>query len=765
MSPYVNQQYQPMQSPVVQTQTLQQYPNESSELIKKLDNINEKLDVIKQSSITQRNNLPNMETSILLQNIQRIVNENEQYKKDLYEKSNKIDEQNLKITELLIKAQNYVEQSHQILEQKNNSFQSNAEKNVQRVLELEQDKMNLTSELSKLTGKISELNLELNRMQKLELENKQQLADISNNTDTHKQKVERLLIENADLQTKFDSLSSELKKERHLRKSNEDKLLSNEEELNELRANLQNTQKSLDERKRKSDQERSAFEAEIEELKRLHSNEINGLKDKISKLKQNATENQTEQIKLLESDLNNEWQDKMDKLTAQLEQKHQRQFNELMEEKNNLQKQIDESKEAVKNIKSSLTTAEQENENLKQVIEDLNVFKDKYERLQSQALVMKERYETRIKELLNAEPDSEVIAEEVKKLMNLIYKKLKAQIKPEEYYAGNGILTAMLKIIKMATLQVLQSNDDAAVQSDDADYFSQHIYKASEQVNQTKEFVKEESKPDIQQVESPISQQQPESNVNTIPSESSSTENSAKEPEPEQLPAQPDIIINNANQSESTSTDSSSLEPKTADRDDKLETSVTSSDPKNQDDVNSGKKTDDKVDMIDSNISESIQNNEDDDDDIQLITEDEHHNEDLINKIVTNTDNSEVEKDLNKNDDKEPQEDTVTNDKESLVKENENLFSNDNVTNQEKASSEVKVERKPFFLEDTSNLFSEEDETKPISNQLNLDQKVSENKETSKDDNFVNDALEKIKSQSLSLSKRLFDDSGDEYDY
>jgi FK506-binding protein 15 len=105
-----------------------------------------------------------METNVLLQNIQRIVKENEQYKKDLYDKSNKIEEQNAKITELLMKAQNYVEQSHQILELKNSAFQSNAEKTVNKVLELEQDKMRLTGDLSKLTAQISELNLEVNKM-------------------------------------------------------------------------------------------------------------------------------------------------------------------------------------------------------------------------------------------------------------------------------------------------------------------------------------------------------------------------------------------------------------------------------------------------------------------------------------------------------------------------------------------------------------------------------------------------------------------------
>lgn len=62
---------------------------------------------------------------------------------------------------------------------------------------------------------------------------------------------------------------------------------------------------------------------------------------------------------------------------------------------------------------------------MKHQIEDLHVIRDKYERLKSQAIVMKERYEARIKEVLEAPPDAEVIAEEIKKLMNLMYRRLK----------------------------------------------------------------------------------------------------------------------------------------------------------------------------------------------------------------------------------------------------------------------------------------------------------------------------------------------------
>ena len=144
-NPQMENQYQ-------QQQQQKTGPESETKFLSKLETVLEKLDQLK--SITQVNNqnLPNMETNILLQNIQRIVKENEHYKKELYDKGNKIEEQNTKITELLLKAQSYVEQSHQILEQKNSSFQNNAEKNQLRVLELEQDRMRLTGDLSTLTA-------------------------------------------------------------------------------------------------------------------------------------------------------------------------------------------------------------------------------------------------------------------------------------------------------------------------------------------------------------------------------------------------------------------------------------------------------------------------------------------------------------------------------------------------------------------------------------------------------------------------------------
>lgn len=469
-------QTQPQQISASKEHT-REFDESNSKILFKLELLSDKLDNLKSIASSNQQNMPSMDTNILLSNIQRIVKENEQYKKELYEKGNKIEELNTKITDLLMKAQTYVEQSHLILEQKNTSFQFNSEKNAHRVLELEQDKMQLTGDLSKLTAQISELNIEINRMQKTEAENKSHLIEISKNTDSYKQNSERLVVENAELQAKLDTCIVEYKKEKQLRKTVEAQVSFNDDEISELRTSLLASQKHIEDKKKKFDLDRARFDLELDELKQSHAIEINDLTDKINKLKTKAMESIQQQMKQSELELNNEWQIKLDKTALQLEQKHERQIALLREEVNNTSSQLVDAKEFIKKLKSNVSRFEAESDELKQKIDDLSLVKEKYERLQNQAIIMKGKFENRIKELLESEPDPEVIGEEVKRVMNSIYRQIKIQIRPEHYYSGNGILMGMLKIIKIYTIRVLQQmSEDDDEDAEKYDLFSQHIY-------------------------------------------------------------------------------------------------------------------------------------------------------------------------------------------------------------------------------------------------------------------------------------------------
>ena len=62
---------------------------------------------------TSTTNIPNMETRILLENLTRIVKENEKLKQEVTEKTRKVEEQNDKISSLLQDNQRYAEISNQ----------------------------------------------------------------------------------------------------------------------------------------------------------------------------------------------------------------------------------------------------------------------------------------------------------------------------------------------------------------------------------------------------------------------------------------------------------------------------------------------------------------------------------------------------------------------------------------------------------------------------------------------------------------------------
>ncbi|KTF75389.1 hypothetical protein cypCar_00038727, partial [Cyprinus carpio] len=132
----------------------------------KLDHLSSKInDLHKQGSVSSGLSNVSMETAMIMHNIQRIIQENECLKKEVFEKSSRIEEQNRKIGELINQNQRYVEQSNQLMEQRNDSLKNRSEQSQARILQAEQDKARLTEELASSTARVSELQLELSSQQ------------------------------------------------------------------------------------------------------------------------------------------------------------------------------------------------------------------------------------------------------------------------------------------------------------------------------------------------------------------------------------------------------------------------------------------------------------------------------------------------------------------------------------------------------------------------------------------------------------------------
>jgi hypothetical protein len=62
---------------------------------------------------------------------------------------------------------------------------------------------------------------------------------------------------------------------------------------------------------------------------------------------------------------------------------------------------------------------------------------------------------------------TELINDQVKQTVNIIFQRLKTQIQPTKQYTGEQVLSRSLEIIKKATLKVLSNNDEDEPSDDD----------------------------------------------------------------------------------------------------------------------------------------------------------------------------------------------------------------------------------------------------------------------------------------------------------
>uniref|UniRef100_A0A8C7MVY1 peptidylprolyl isomerase n=1 Tax=Oncorhynchus kisutch TaxID=8019 RepID=A0A8C7MVY1_ONCKI len=177
----------------------------------------------------------NMETSMIMHNIQRIIQENESLKKDVYEKSSRVEEQNHKIGELINQNQRYMEQSNLLMEQRNDSLKSSSEHNQVRVLQAEQDKVRLTEELATCTARVSQLQQEATSHQQRAAELQSKLTSALQDSDTHCTRISSLETQLEELKETSERGQAQYRTEKQKRKEMELRVNNMEEELQDLK--------------------------------------------------------------------------------------------------------------------------------------------------------------------------------------------------------------------------------------------------------------------------------------------------------------------------------------------------------------------------------------------------------------------------------------------------------------------------------------------------------------------------------------------------
>ncbi|XP_021117882.1 FK506-binding protein 15 isoform X3 [Heterocephalus glaber] len=408
-----------------------------SKVADKMDHLMTKVEELQKHSAGNSMLIPSMsvtmETSLIMSNIQRIIQENERLKQEILEKSSRIEEQNDKISELIERNQRYVEQSNLMMEKRNNSLQTATENTQARVLHAEQEKAKVTEELAAATAQVSHLQLKMTMHQKKETELQMQLTESLKEIDLLRGQVVKLQAELSELQETSAQAQSKFKNEKQTRKQLELKLTALEEELSDLRAEKESLEKNLSERKKKSAQERSQAEEEIDEIRKSYQEELDKLRQLLIKARVSTDQAAAEQLSQVQAELQTHWEAKCEHLLASAKDEHLQQYQEVCAERDAYQQK-------------------------------LTYLQEKCLALQAQVTSLIEQNEQHIKELENSKSQRsgvEVLdpSEKVKKIMNQVFQSLRGEFELEESYDGRTILGTIMSTIKMVTLQLLNQQE------------------------------------------------------------------------------------------------------------------------------------------------------------------------------------------------------------------------------------------------------------------------------------------------------------------
>ncbi|XP_032164121.1 FK506-binding protein 15 isoform X6 [Mustela erminea] len=375
-----------------------------------------------------------METSMIMSNIQRIIQENERLKQELLEKSSRIEEQNDKISELIERNQRYVEQSNLMMEKRNNSLQTATENTQARVLHAEQEKVKVTEELAAATAQVSRLQLKVTAHQKKETELQMELTESLKETDLLRGQLAKLQAELPELREASEQAQSKFKSEKQTRRQLELKVTSLEEELADLRAEKESLEKNLSERKKKSVQERCQAEEEIDEIRKSYQEELDKLRQLLKKARVSTDQAAAEQLSLVQAELQTQWEARCEQLLASAKDAHQQQYQEVCAQREATQQKLLHLQEKCLALQAQVKALTQQNE---QHTKDLEA-------------------KPHVSGVVAAAADP---SEKVKKIMNQVFQSLRGEFELEDSYSGRAVLGTIMNTIKMVTLQLLNQNE------------------------------------------------------------------------------------------------------------------------------------------------------------------------------------------------------------------------------------------------------------------------------------------------------------------
>ncbi|KAM9810825.1 LOW QUALITY PROTEIN: FK506-binding protein 15-like [Neosynchiropus ocellatus] len=464
----------------------------------KVDHLTAKMDELqRQGSVSLGMSGMSMETSMIVHNIQRITQENECLKKEVFEKSSRIEDQNRKICELIDQNQRcvtsprsplicsilhftrsltglglkslehccgalklgagicfldacrcdvaftpdarHMEQSNLLLEQRNDTLKMSSEQSQARLLKAEQDKHAVPQDSS--SGQVhltDELASATARLSQLQLE-----------AAAHQQKA-------AELQSKLSSALQDSESRGHRSTTLEAEM----EELKESAERAQAQCRSEKQQRKQLELKVSSLEEEVQDLKTDKESLEKALSDRKSK-RQDERQRRDEELE----QLRRSHQQELENLRVQLHKSRTTADGAASEQ------QVELEEQCRRKLEEDLASArDQHRREVSELTEQRDSLQGKMSELQEkyalqgqQSAAVKEALESRVAELVKKAgeqetPDTEA---EVKRVMNGVFHSLRGEFDLSEMYSGQAVLGVIVTTIKNVTLQLLSGTRES----------------------------------------------------------------------------------------------------------------------------------------------------------------------------------------------------------------------------------------------------------------------------------------------------------------
>ncbi|XP_053480083.1 FK506-binding protein 15 isoform X2 [Ictalurus furcatus] len=413
-----------------------------------------------------------MDTAMITNTIQRIIQENECLKKEVFEKSLRIEEQNRKIGELINQNQRCMEQSNMLMEQRNDSLKNSSEQNQARILHAEQEKARLTDELASSTARVSELQLELTAQRQKAVALQSSLNAALQEGQQHC--TQRTAAENQLQEMKESAEQAQLqyRAEKQKRKEVELKLSSLDEELQDLKSEKESLDRTLSDRKRKWQAERQRCDEELEEVRKASQMEMDQLRSQLRQARTNTNQAAAEQLAQLQADVEREWQAKCERALASAREQQNREVTELTEQRDTLQLKLAQLQDKFSAIKQSKEEEEQRLLRQQDQGDELQALRDKCRELEKRAESVREQGEVRVSELERRLAEQRPVQDtditgEVKRVMNGVFQSLRGEFELHETYTGTVVLGVLVNTIKNVTLQLLSKSEPPSTENNE----------------------------------------------------------------------------------------------------------------------------------------------------------------------------------------------------------------------------------------------------------------------------------------------------------